>query len=330
MKKVLILGFGCMGRVHYDVWKNLKGVKVVGVCARNPNALKIPPAKAYGHVEVSDGKPIPKTLSLYTDLETALATAKPDIVDVTLPTCLHVDTTIAAMKAGADVLCEKPMALDAAGCAKMIAASKKYGRKLMIAQCLRFAPEYGFVKDLTVSKKFGAPVTASFWRLTAPPKARDGAKAWFFDEKLSGGLALDLNVHDTDVVRWIFGEPKAVKVDAHRRGKCVDHFTVSYSYKDVFVTSEASWAASPTFAFQFGYRVMFEKATVVYDPWRKDALTVYPERRAPYPAKIKAASPYANEIKAFLAWTEGRAKAAPVENADIKKTISLITEKFGI
>lgn len=330
MKKVLMLGFGCMGRVHYDVWKRLRGVKVAGVFDKNPNALSDPPAKAYGYVEVSDGKPVPKSLRLFGDLDEALRETKPDIADCTLPTRFHVDTAIAAMKAGADVLCEKPMALDSAGCAKMIAASKKYGRKLMVAQCLRFAPEYAFAKKLVDSGKFGKTVAASFWRLTAPPKTPKGAKAWFFDEKLSGGIALDLNVHDTDIVRWIFGEPQSVKIDAHRRGKCVDHFIAKYGYKDAFVTSEASWAASPSFAFQFGYRIMFERATVVYDPWRKDALTVYPEKGAAYPAPVKTASPYAGEIKAFLAWTEGRIKSAPVCNCDIRKTISLITEGFNL
>ena len=52
-------------------------------------------------------------------------------------------------------------------------------------------------------------------KLNAEPLTKG---TWFIDEKLSGGIALDLNVHDTDIVRWIFGEPQSVKIDAHRRG----------------------------------------------------------------------------------------------------------------
>lgn len=330
MKKVLILGFGCMGRVHYDVWKKMKGVKVVGIVARNPNALKIPPAKAYGYVEVADGQPLPADLRLFGDLAAALETTRPDIVDVTLPTRLHVDAAVASMKAGADVLCEKPMALDRRGCDAMMAAARRTGRKLMVAQCLRFAPEYRYLRDLVVSKKYGDVVTAEFTRLTAPPRTPAGAKAWFFDERLSGGLALDLNVHDADVVRWLFGEPKKVSVEAHRRGAGVDHISVRYDYPGKFVTTVASWAASPSFAFQFGYRVFFENASVVYDPWRKVPLEVYPAKGEPFPARIRPASPYAEEIKAFHAWTLGRVKSAPVDNADIRKTVVLITEKFGL
>jgi hypothetical protein len=104
----------------------------------------------------------------------------------------------------------------------------------------------------------------------------------------------------------------------------VDHLLVTYDYPTAVITSEASWAAAPSFAFQFGYRVMFAEATVVYDPWRKDPLFIYPVNGKPFAPKLKGGSLYAEEIRQFFAWADGRTKATPVENADIRASIALI------
>ena len=324
MKKVAILGFGSMGRLHYDVWKSVKGARVAAVCDKNPAGFK-QPARAYGLVDVSSGAPLPDSVAVYTDIAPMLAEVKPDVVDVTLPTRFHANAAVAALEAGADVLCEKPMALDVKACDAMMAAAKRTGRKLMIAQCLRFAPEYRLLKELVAGGKYGTVVSASFTRLTAPPRTNDGRESWFFDESLSGGLALDLNIHDADVVRWLFGDPKGVTSRVHRRASgSVDHLLVTYDYPNAVITSEASWAAAPSFAFQFGYRAIFAGATVVYDPWRKDPLLIYPVTGKPFAPKLKAASPYAEEIRSFFAWTCGRAAKTPVGNADIRTSIALI------
>lgn len=324
MKKVAILGFGSMGRVHYEAWKKVKGAKVVAVCVRNPKHLS-EPARAYGRVDVAPGVALSPDVAVFTDLERLLAEAKPDIVDVTLPTRFHEGASCAALAAGADVLCEKPMALDAKGADRMIAAARRTGRRLMIAQCLRFAPEYAYLKQCVEKGRFGATVAANFTRLTAAPCTNAGGESWFFDESLSGGLALDLNIHDADVVRWLYGTPRAVSCRAHRRAAGgVDHLLISYDYPEAVVTAEASWAASGSFAFQFGYRVIFDHATVVYDPWRKDPLLVYPEKGSPYAPKIKAVNCYEEQIRRFFAWTKGRAAEAPVANEDIRESVALV------
>ena len=66
MKKVAILGFGSMGRLHYDVWKAMKGVRVVAVCDKNPAGFT-QPARAYGLVDVSSGDALADSVAVYTD-----------------------------------------------------------------------------------------------------------------------------------------------------------------------------------------------------------------------------------------------------------------------
>ena len=90
MKKVAILGFGSMGRLHYDVWKAMKGVRVAAVCDKNPAGFK-QPARAYGLVDVSSGDALSDAVAIYTDIAPMLAEVKPDIVDITLPTRFHAD-----------------------------------------------------------------------------------------------------------------------------------------------------------------------------------------------------------------------------------------------
>ena len=75
MKKVAILGFGSMGRLHYDVWKAIKGVCVVAVCDKNPAGFK-QPARAYGLVDVSSGDALSDSVAIYTDISPLLARTK--------------------------------------------------------------------------------------------------------------------------------------------------------------------------------------------------------------------------------------------------------------
>ena len=71
-----------------------------------------------------------------------------DIVDITLPTPLHPKMSIAALKAGYHVLCEKPMALTLGDCDAMLAAARKAKRRLLVAQCVRFFPEYAALREM--------------------------------------------------------------------------------------------------------------------------------------------------------------------------------------
>jgi predicted dehydrogenase len=118
------------------------------------------------------------------------------VISLTLPTPLHVPLTVKALAAGVSVLCGKPMALNAADCNKMIQAAKKApkGAKLMIAHCLRFCRP-SLPQEAGDSKKYGRRSR----RRSALQRAARLAEGhqWFADESRSGGVALDLHIHDT-------------------------------------------------------------------------------------------------------------------------------------
>ena len=154
MLRVGIAGFGFMGRTHYNCWKALQGAEVVAVCDVNPN-IEEDTKRAVGNIGDTQEAVDFSSLQLYTDFEKMLADAKLDAVSITLPTYLHPDYSIKALSAEVNVLCEKPMALTAKECERMIAEAERSGKVLQIGHCVRFWPEYAKAKELIDSGKYG-------------------------------------------------------------------------------------------------------------------------------------------------------------------------------
>ena len=144
---------------------------------------------------------------------------KLDILSVAVPNNQHKDLTIAGLKAGANVLCEKPMAMSAAEAQEMLDTAKKCGLKLGIDFSYRFNPQSRAMKDLIEAGKLGAIYYArSVWlRRRGVPGLASGFNtnatgamgSWFFDKKQSGGGPLiDLGVHRLDLALWLMGYPE--------------------------------------------------------------------------------------------------------------------------
>lgn len=326
MKKVAIVGFGFMGRTHYGCWRKQKGAQVVAVCDSNLTQIT---ATVQGNVKgAADNSALPKSVKVFADYEAMLAAGGFDIVDITLPTFLHPSMVTAALAKGYHVLCEKPMALNAKLCDTMLAAAKKARGKLMVAQCLRFWPEYVYLKDLITSGKFGKVVAAEFTRVSVAPGWGAKGKSWFLDEAKSGGVALDLHIHDADMVNFLFGLPPAVTVRSHiRKDGVTDHTVTTYEFKDKVVTAVGSWAASDTFNFEAGFRVIFENAVVVNDGKRSGGgLEVHPAGAKMFRPKLASRTGYQNEIAWFLAYVNGEVKLAnaPLTPTDARNSVALI------
>ena len=323
MKKVAIVGFGFMGKTHYGAWKKCRGAKVVAICDANLSQLT---AKVQGNIKgAADNTAVPKSVKVYEKFNEMLSAGGFDIVDITLPTLLHPKTTIAALKAGYHVLCEKPMALDLKDCDRMLAAAEAADRRLLIAHCVRFFPENVYVRELVRSGKYGKVVAADFTRFIAPPKWSPKGADWFFDEKKSGGVLFDAHVHDADYIAGTFGRPPAVTATFHRNGKgFVDHTTATFFYDGALVTSDSSFAASASLVWEASGRVFFEKATVYFGPFYKAPLTVYPEEGKPFSPKLASKTGYEAEVEYFLGMVEGREQEEVLTAADARDSIALL------
>lgn len=320
MKKIAIVGFGFMGRTHYGAWKKIKGAKVVAICDSNLAQLT---TKTKGNNTAADDSTEFPGVTIYDDFAKLLADGACDIVDITLPTPLHPVMAEQALAAGKAVVCEKPMAVDAKTCDRMLRAAAKYKGKLMIAQCLRFQPWCRCVKDLIDSGKYGKVTSADFQRVSMTPGwGGAGVRTWFLDESKSGGVALDLHIHDTDLVHWWFGRPKAVESRAHYFADGVmDHITTSYLFDDKVVTATGNWGAAKSYVFAATTRVVFEKAVVEMNS-RTGEFKLYTADKATTP-KLPKEDGYYFELKAFLGWVNGRTDA-PFAAAEARGSVAIV------
>jgi predicted dehydrogenase len=327
VKRVAIVGFGFMGRMHYGNWKKMKGAKVVALCDRDEKQFTAPVTA--GNIAGADVATDFGDAKLYGDFDQMLREAKPDVISLTLPTPLHLPLTVKALEAGVNVLCEKPMALNAAECNKMVEAAKKAARKkskpkLMVAHCLRFWPSYVYLKKLVESKKYGKVLAASFRRFSAPPGWQKGTD-WFADQSKSGGMELDLHIHDTDMVNYLFGMPKAVTSSAAfgERGE-MKYISTLYDVGGAAVTAEGSWDMTASLGFEASYFVTFEKAVVVLDGKREKPLCVYPSRGAAFEPKLPAGEGYEYQIKWFLDVLNGKKVESVITPEQSRDSVKIV------
>lgn len=185
MKRVGIIGVGSMGSYHASRWKQLP-VDLIGYYDRDA-------VRAEAIARELGGK-------AFGSLEALLAEV--DIVDVCTPTYEHASPVIAAAVAGKDIVCEKPLARHLADAEAMIAACESAGVRLFVAQVVRFFPEFARAKAVVDSGAIGTPATIRTVRGGNFPRP----DSWYGDFAKSGGVILDLSVHDIDYARWLCGD----------------------------------------------------------------------------------------------------------------------------
>src|SRR5665648_218134 len=124
-----------------------------------------------------------------------------DVIDICTPTVTHRELTLAAIGAGKNVLCEKPLGRTVEDAKAIAAAAHAANVQVYPAHVVRFFPEYAAMHAAVEQGKIGQPAVLRFTR------GGEGATSdWFFDEAQSGGIILDQMIHDLDQARWIAGE----------------------------------------------------------------------------------------------------------------------------
>jgi UDP-N-acetylglucosamine 3-dehydrogenase len=245
--RIGILGSGFMGTTHARAYAKIPGVSIAAVSSRN----------------LDRAEKLAKEVSARATIDNRSIIDDPSIkaISNTLPTHLHAEMTITALKAGKHVLLEKPFALTAADCDDMIATAKETGQTLMVAHVLRFWGEYVSLVELVHSGKLGKPISAVAARLSQLPAWAD----WFLNPIWSGGAVLDLCVHDFDALNWLFGRPKSVyaRGEELKPGLWNDiHALVDYGGANGFV--EGSEFMPQGYPFTAAMRVLCESGVVEF------------------------------------------------------------------
>ena len=143
-------------------------------------------------------------------VEALLAMPEIDAVSVCAANAAHAEITIAALKAGKHVLCEKPMAMTMADCERMVAATKQSGKYLMIGHNQRLTRAHSLAKKLILQGEIGRIVTFRTEFSHCGPETWSvdpGKNVWFFDKKkaVMGAMA-DLGIHKTDLIQFLTGQ----------------------------------------------------------------------------------------------------------------------------
>ena len=325
MIKVGLIGCGFMGGMHsacYAALANL-GVKVTAVA----------------DVRREYAENLANGAEIYATGMELIEKADVDVVDVCLPTHLHAAHAVAAMKAGKNVFVEKPIAFKDEDMELILKTEKETGAKVQVGQVIRQWTEYVWLKKAVDAGTFGKIQHAMFRRMSSRPEwAWEG---WLHQVDKSGGVAVDMHVHDVDFVRYIMGDPDVVKAHAHRDADgAIQHINAVYGYGDkVSVAVESGWDYPADFPFTADFRVKFDKATVIGGG---GVVNVYPVGGAAYQAEleeefqgdndiggnISSLGGYYNELKYFVEGLQGKNDLSVATVSEAIKSVQLVKREI--
>lgn len=273
MLNVGITGIGFMGMIHYLAYQRIEGVRVAALCETfAKERLAGDWTKIKGNFGPAGTQMDLSGISTYDSYEAMLADPALDVIDVCLHPQKHAEATIAALDAGKNVFCEKPIALQPAEGVAMVDAAAKNGKMLAIGHVLPFFASHNFVFEAKKSGRYGKLLGGNFVRVISDP-------VWlpnFYNMETCGGPMLDLHVHDAHFIRALFGMPKAVQAVGRCRGDVPEYFNTQFLYDDpnLVVTATSGCIMQQGRPFTHGYEVHFEEATVLCESFTGVPVTV--------------------------------------------------------
>lgn len=325
MIKVGIIGLGFMGQTHLRCYQKLAAMaEVVAISDIDPKRAAGDFSGSFSNLGDSGLAPLDMTrIQGTTDYRQLLAMREIDLIDICVPTTIHAGIAQAAARTGKHVLCEKPLARTSAEAAALLACVDKSAAYFMPAMCIRFWPEWRWLKEAIADGRYGKVRSVRLTRLATPPPG------WYRDGKLSGGAALDLHIHDSDFIRYCFGEPEAVCSQGYfGPSGLIDHLVTQYRFKEVpLVVAEGGWAMAEGFGFRMSYTVNFERATADYDIGRDVPLVVH-EKGVTIPIDCGRTDGWFEEIRYLLNCIDTTTRPAVVTVADAMKSIELVEREI--
>ncbi|MEU6763221.1 Gfo/Idh/MocA family oxidoreductase [Streptomyces sp. NPDC046853] len=295
--RIGLIGAGGIARAHLPGWLEL-GARV-GVYTVDGSAEKL--AAEYAGRDVVAAGSLGELLADCT------------AVDICTPTPTHKELALAAVAAGRHVICEKPLALNAADAEEIAAAAEAAGVRLHPAHVVRYFPAYAAMQRAVASGELGDLAVLRFTRGGARPQWAP----WFADPAQSGGVIMDLMVHDIDIARWIAGD--VIRVHAQTRG--VEHATGAAQAEVVSATAVLTHASGVIShitglwgladqQFRTTFRVAGSDGLLRHDStsvpgYRITAQGVRAANEG-IPSSPMTESPYLSELREFAAsWQEG-------------------------
>ncbi len=286
--RVAIIGTGFMGKIHAEAWSQTDARLVAFVGKKG-----------------ADGQRLADTngVRFATTLEAVASDI--DVLDICTPTHLHLEHCLRAAAAAKHVICEKPLALTVTDSQRMIQACRVAGVRLLVAHVLRFFPEYRLAREIAARGDIGEPAVLRLSRCTFRPRKPDN---WYVDPARSGGMMLDLMVHDFDYARWVAGDvvrvfAKAAQTSSSPGG--IDHALAILTHRRGAISHlEGSWAYPPPM-FLTRLEIAGAAGLIEYTSPSTAAIEMHlrsengPSQEVALPTSPLRESPYTTQLRAF-------------------------------
>jgi UDP-N-acetylglucosamine 3-dehydrogenase len=282
--RVGLVGAGFMGGVHLDAYAGIPEVEVVGVAdARVESAV--------AGAKIVGARP-------YASYEELIAAEDVEVVDVCLPTALHRDLAVRAAGEGRHVILEKPIARTMEDAQQILDAFSADGPRLFVGHVVRFFPEYVGIKQKIDAGDLG---TVGVVRTSRRSPFLLGWNDWYADWRVSGGVLMDLVIHDFDYLRWTLGEVERVYARGMlgREYNRLDYVLATLRFQSGAIAHvEGHWGYPGPF--NYSIEVAGSHALLTVDSTEPASLKLISGAPEEGPDLASGKSPYEKELEHFI------------------------------
>lgn len=262
-KRAAVIGIGGIGKWHGQMMRDTKRMDVVAVCDANEAMRAVAEEQFPG-------------AAFYTDYQAMLKKEALDLTAVVTPHNLHAPIAIAALKAGVNVICEKPMATSYADCVAMIKAAKKNDRFVTVFHNRRLDGWY-----LAAKRVIDDGLLGNLFEINIAINFRPGTNTWRGWQQTNGGLLFDWGAHLVDYALHFAGSPvRGVSGFFYRDpsmdpGQNEDHGSVRIFFESGAIANVTNYGTNRAEVRR--YHLIGDRGTLV-DDWNwgdADTMTVY-------------------------------------------------------
>jgi predicted dehydrogenase len=272
-----------MGGVHLNAYANIPEAEVVGVA--DPSR-----ERAESGARLAGARP-------YSSYEELVAAEDVDVVDVCLPTAFHKNLAVKAARDGKHVILEKPIARTIEDAAEILEAFYVGGPRLFVGHVVRFFPEYVAIKEKIDAGELG---TIGVVRTSRRSPFLRGWNDWYADWRVSGGVLVDLVIHDFDFLRWALGDVERVYARGvlGREYNRLDYALVTLRFEGGAIAHvEAHWGYPGPF--NYSIEVAGSRAILIADSTEPATLDLVGSADE-VPNLASGRSPYERELAHFV------------------------------
>jgi predicted dehydrogenase len=278
--KIGIIGYGHIAEVHIENLLKFPIINVAAIFSRTNKKIQIS-----------------SEIPFYTDYKKMISEIDLDAVIISTPTYTHHEIACLCAEQGINIFLEKPMANTLENCDIILDSVKENKVRLFIAHVLRFWPSYGSVQKYIDEDRLnlGDIINIEGKRLTTFPWSK-----WFADQQKSGGVILDLSIHDIDYALWLMGKPVSVSCTGKKINKYnMDVYgegLIKINFEnDKIAKCEGSWAKPEDFQFYTYTKIQGSNDFIEFD-----GVQIYNNEKWNIQNQYNSEDGYYNQIQHFL------------------------------